>query len=631
MKAKCEETKMEELLRTQSMFEYSKKGIISVSGLINIYGAPYFKLKSLDLSENEIADLPAEFYQALPNLESLCLQCNRLSFINYSISEMKSLTILKVDKNNLSCLPNSIGVLKHLEVLTASKNKMVAIPSSIGDIGTSLKSLNIAENSIQLLPSEMGTLTSLREFLIYHNKLITLPTSLYRLTKVTSFSFEWFRYTSPHLPTHVRDLMIKQIWNQLLSLFRGFSQNGIRELTFAAFVTAFSEEDFSINKIYSKGINLPKKYVGKSILQVALLEHDIGVVDALLPLKPDLDYVNNEGYSALGLALLEGHIGIARKILERGASVTIGHGNYNSLVNIAVNLFESDIILELISKGAKTDILSSNGSCALHVLFGNFDKFPIKAGAVADRILASGGDPNVQNINGFAPLHIAAEKNQVEALNWAFAYNKKHSSNKNAKLFDVNLQCSAGKYTPLHIASRMCNYKAIYCLLSARAQSLIPNAKNKLARKMCKGVATITKMFKRAEREEINEIFTDTSNKYNVIKTNTESILIGNHMEQSGNEEQIRKEDSVETVLDPTQKMWTRYSSLYKSIKESSCRSVLENFEKVENTGLKVDAIYGASLIGERALLESMWKKESMRFCVRKELYLDSQCSWVKP
>eukprot|EP00826_Nyctotherus_ovalis_P015658 TRINITY_DN14470_c0_g1_i3.p1 TRINITY_DN14470_c0_g1~~TRINITY_DN14470_c0_g1_i3.p1 ORF type:complete len:326 (+),score=64.40 TRINITY_DN14470_c0_g1_i3:73-1050(+) len=303
--------------------------------------------------------------------------------------------------------------------------------------------------------------------------------------------------------------------------------------------------------------------------------------------------------------------------------------SYNSLVNIAVNLFESDIMLELIARGAKTDVLSSGGSCALHILFGNFDKFPMKAGAVAEKILASGGDPNVQNINGFAPVHIAAEKNQIEGLNWAVAYNSKHGSDKDAKLFDINLQCGTGKYTPLHIASRMCNYKAIHCLLSAKAQSLIPNAKNKLPRKLCKGVATIAKMFKRAEREEIGEMFAESA-RDGLKLISAGSKLDAGYMEQSGNEEQIgvREENLVSAVLDSEQKVWARYSSLYRNIKESNCGSVLENLGKINNSGLKVDAIYGASLTGEKLLLEAMWKdSQAERFCIKKELYLDRMAS----
>jgi Leucine-rich repeat (LRR) protein len=65
-------------------------------------------LRSIDLSHNELRELPRCFF-AMPVLETVVLDFNKLRTLPSSIQEAHALRRLSVCNNNLLCVPREIG------------------------------------------------------------------------------------------------------------------------------------------------------------------------------------------------------------------------------------------------------------------------------------------------------------------------------------------------------------------------------------------------------------------------------------------------------------------------------------------------------------------------------------------
>ena len=165
-------------------------------------------------------------------------------------------------------------------------------------------------------------------------------------------------------------------------------------------------EEVSVNKIYTNVDQIPARYIDKTMFQVAIIENDSGIIDLLLPFKPNINYKCKEGYSSLGLSLYKKNIVLAKHLIEYKPILDSGFGTFGSYVNIALELFDSDTALYFISKGCKLDVLGDDGNTPLHILFSNFDKFSGTGEIICDRILSKGVNPNIKNIkqNGRASL-----------------------------------------------------------------------------------------------------------------------------------------------------------------------------------------------------------------------------------
>jgi len=666
MKKTDEDIFNEKTLRSKFRLEFQNSNLSNIPGPLIYAASPFINVKSIDFSENSISDIPSSFYSLLPNLVTLTLVYNKISLLHNDICKLTNLNTLRLDHNNLTCLPNSIGTLKKLQVLSVSKNKLVSLPSSIGNLTESLQILNVSENCIQILPSEMGQLKSLKELYIYHNKLVSLPTTLYQLTKLEGFSFEWLRYAVPTLPTHLKGTMIAPLREQLTDLLKELSQFGMRECAFPAFVAGFSTGDFDVNRIQQDNGKTPKKHIGRSILQIAVLENDVGVVDAVLPLKPDLNYLDKENYSALGLALYEGNLCLAKKLLDAKCDVKIGSGTAGSLLHMAIELFDSEISIEIINRGAKIDSFDSNGNAPLHILFSLFDKFPIKAAMIADTIMANSGDPNIENSNGFSPVHIVADKNQIEGMRFIAHYNKRINGKLDLVPFNINLQGGKDKLSALHIATCKCNYKIVQELILAGANALSFNSDFETPRKMSRGVAVINKMLRRSEKKEIYHQLSENSlesgdiceTRRGPIKSTIlifdyqspidsltckceklalpkEPLKTDSQTEQGGkNFMQIpKKSSSFDNLINTQLKQFTRYNALYRTLREFKGKSCVlweaaNNLHLIHSPSMRSDIIYGIGITGGAPILRALWSKivkSSEYRGVKYELYFDKE------
>ncbi|KAJ6817629.1 plant intracellular Ras-group-related LRR protein 8 [Iris pallida] len=173
----------------------------------------------LDVSKNFIQEVPAKF-GSLKCLNKLFLDANDISDERISwegLSNLKSLTILSLNKNHLTTLPSTLGTLTSLKELHISSNKLTSIPdqlgllkelqiltlnanrrkncfhekcqhstrissvpSSIGDC-CCLVEINLSSNLLVELPETFGNLVNLKVLHLSNNGLTSLPSTLFKM------------------------------------------------------------------------------------------------------------------------------------------------------------------------------------------------------------------------------------------------------------------------------------------------------------------------------------------------------------------------------------------------------------------------------------------------------------------
>ena len=85
-------------------------------------------LRVLELSNNELQNIPGVVLREWVNMEYLNLGRNKLRELPEEIGHMRSLIVLRLSDNKLKSLPNSICSLTRLQTLTLFKNSLVYLP-----------------------------------------------------------------------------------------------------------------------------------------------------------------------------------------------------------------------------------------------------------------------------------------------------------------------------------------------------------------------------------------------------------------------------------------------------------------------------------------------------------------------
>ncbi|KAG6427360.1 hypothetical protein SASPL_111602 [Salvia splendens] len=200
------------------MYEHQQVGI---SKHVDNKGRP-MRLEDSDQDSSpklEIVDLSGMSLDSLPNpplnLATICkldLSNNNLQNIPESLTaRLLNVIVLDVHSNQLNCLPNSIGCLSKLKILNVSGNLLQQLPRTI-DNCRSLQELNANFNKLRQLPENIGfELINLRKLSVNSNKLVFLPNSTSHLSNLRVLDA---RLNCLHsLPEDLENLVNLQILN----------------------------------------------------------------------------------------------------------------------------------------------------------------------------------------------------------------------------------------------------------------------------------------------------------------------------------------------------------------------------------------------------------------------------------
>ncbi|KAF1743196.1 hypothetical protein MXB_2168, partial [Myxobolus squamalis] len=170
---------------------------ISNTSITCLFLAPNMpNLTHLTISNNiHLQWISKSFFCYMPNLESINLSKNDLTFLPHSIEAAKKLKCLDLSENSLKTLPTPIGHLQFLIVLfydslNVSKNKLTDIPPSFMsltlislDISFNLISsdyLKIQLNGAKNLSLENNCMNIILNSNRFDNQFVILPRSIFK-------------------------------------------------------------------------------------------------------------------------------------------------------------------------------------------------------------------------------------------------------------------------------------------------------------------------------------------------------------------------------------------------------------------------------------------------------------------
>jgi len=149
---------------------------------------------------------------------------------------------------------------------------------------------------------------------------------------------------------------------------------------------------------------------GNTPLHFAARSSDPGVAALLRDAAAELDVLNHDGLSPLGVACAAGNWRLARFLLERGARPEPADGQPALLAAASGEDDDPAGVLLLLKLKARVDARNGDGRSALHeaALAGH--------AGIVDALLAAGASPAIADVHGASPLHEAARGGHLDVL-----------------------------------------------------------------------------------------------------------------------------------------------------------------------------------------------------------------------
>lgn len=200
------------------------------------------QLKTLDLSNNQLSEIPPEFFADSSALETLLASSNILSALPEAAApSLKNLKTVRLNKNKLGEMSTKKQFsicrfflkLPNLKILDLSSNNLEDIPAPIAWSTRQLKELVLADNKIRKLSLEgVENWSYLERLILSDNCLKQVPDGIGELTSLTSLDLS--RNTGiTHLPDEMgrlSNLWDLQLFDLKLDLNSGILESRAQEL-----------------------------------------------------------------------------------------------------------------------------------------------------------------------------------------------------------------------------------------------------------------------------------------------------------------------------------------------------------------------------------------------------------------
>ena len=165
---------------TVKMLAFNQLDLSSVPEVV--YRFP--NLEEIDLSKNQLHELPARLTAAIPTLTKLSILYNTIPNDSVFFTRNKHLRSLNLQGNRLTKIPASVRLNRRLESLWMGYNQLTALTNQSFRGLRRLNDLNLYSAGLTHLPRGAGRMKRLKVLDLYYNKLTKLPPPISRLKRL---------------------------------------------------------------------------------------------------------------------------------------------------------------------------------------------------------------------------------------------------------------------------------------------------------------------------------------------------------------------------------------------------------------------------------------------------------------
>ena len=169
--------------------------LFNVIGDDSVFIAKNTYLRALTLQGNKLTRIPPSVRNA-GRLESLWMGNNNLVELNIKpLRGLKRLNDLNLYNAGLTTLPKQIRKLKHVTVLDLYYNHLTGLPRQIGRMRR-LEQLAVSNNELTSLPPQLSRLKKLHTLFAHHNGLSQLPDSFAKLASLRTLDIGYNQFSN---------------------------------------------------------------------------------------------------------------------------------------------------------------------------------------------------------------------------------------------------------------------------------------------------------------------------------------------------------------------------------------------------------------------------------------------------
>ena len=423
---------------------------------------------AISLENRGLAQIPHSYFSCMTsNVRIIDLRNNKLKVFPDSLSVFKNLESLRLDNNSIQSIPE--GVFKEIKpkIFSICNNYLKAVPGEIGLWDGSLESLNLASNFISALPKEIGGLRNLKLLHVNNNSFIGMPGEIGRLTGLRELGLDWFRYVMPGGNIVLNSVINSKVFQLFLGCLREKQQGesfSIKEF-FSVFARKMGGNSMKNSNISNNNNNkIMIKQANKLVFE-AVFNEDLGVLRYLLSENTDImKTIDTNSHTPLSYAIQEEKYLSAKLLIQSGADVNCGGGDFASPLNIGVTKMQIYLVKDLFKYGANPNISNKRGEYSLSLLF---DEWSIETDSSAYKIfnllMEHGAVANRRNEEGETPLHRIIGKRQKTALKSVSEYNARGINNNNRFDFTKKTRKKRGC---IHLAAAAEDFEAVQIVLA---------------------------------------------------------------------------------------------------------------------------------------------------------------------
>jgi len=167
--------------RLAAVLFYPINGSFALHTLSQLQSGQLAGITRLTLSEN-LTTFPMEILSLADSLEILDLSNNQLSDLPKEIAQLSKLKIIFASNNRFTTLPEVLSQCDNLEMVGFKSNQINHVPENA--LPQKLRWLILTDNQLETLPESLGERPRMQKLALAGNKLTRLPQSLAKLSNL---------------------------------------------------------------------------------------------------------------------------------------------------------------------------------------------------------------------------------------------------------------------------------------------------------------------------------------------------------------------------------------------------------------------------------------------------------------